>query len=90
MKQRQRDIPQWGSAPALSDASWSTNIEAGAGSGSDLSNPRAIWSCGQSDWSDVPERGEVPAPNSTSRRRLSRARATKTERGHQSACNMKK
>ncbi|KAF2582930.1 hypothetical protein F2Q68_00003985 [Brassica cretica] len=89
-KRRQRNIPQRGSAPTLSDASWSTNFEAGAGSGSDLSNPRAIWSCGQSDWSDVSERGEVPALNSTSRRRFSRAGATKAERGRQPARNMKK
>ncbi|KAF2608519.1 hypothetical protein F2Q68_00045006 [Brassica cretica] len=41
-ERRQRDILQRGSAPALSDASWSTNFEAGAGSGSDLGNPRAI------------------------------------------------
>ncbi|KAF3507385.1 hypothetical protein F2Q69_00004912 [Brassica cretica] len=60
-KRRQRDIPQRGSTPALSDASWSTNFEARAGSGSEVINPRAIWSNEAESRSDLSERGEAPA-----------------------------
>ncbi|KAF3523481.1 hypothetical protein F2Q69_00049134 [Brassica cretica] len=36
------------------------NFEAGAGSGSDLSNPRSIWRNEAESQSDLSERGETP------------------------------